>query len=318
MDPPRVDLARGPAAAWAALRADRLAPGDPRVAGEAGPWPFARVSVSRVDRYLKCPFQFFASEVLGLEEEPEDEEAPPPWERGGCRHALLEAFLREWQGRGHGGIGAEGGADARALLLDLAEQALARLPAGEAALERTRLLGSAAGAGIIDRVSPWRPSARRRSSAASSRAGRRLPLPPRRRIDRRRAAQGQGGPDRPARRRHVPRHRLQVARRPRVQAERAAADLHLRGHAAAGPRPPSARLPAEAAYLSMEGDRPVKRSARPRRVAGRFAGGGRGSDARRDRRRQGRPLPAPAVAAVGLRPVSLRPGVPQGVRRGRR
>lgn len=151
-DPPRVDLARGDAAAWAALRADRVTPGDPRFSGEAGPWAFPRISVSRVDRYLKCPFQFFASEVLALEEEPEDEETPPAWERGRFLHALFEKFFREWQRRGESRISAERMPDARRLLLELAEQALSTLPAGEAALERVRLVGSAAGPGIIDRV----------------------------------------------------------------------------------------------------------------------------------------------------------------------
>ena len=89
-----------------------LAPGpaagnDPRFTGEAGPWVLPRVSVSRIDRYLKCPFQFFASEVLQLEEEPEDEDAPPPLERGRFLHALFETFFREWQRRGRGGITAE-------------------------------------------------------------------------------------------------------------------------------------------------------------------------------------------------------------------
>ncbi len=56
------------AEAWARLRLARPAEPDSRFRGEAGPWILPRVSVSRIDRYLKCPFQFFASEVLGLEE----------------------------------------------------------------------------------------------------------------------------------------------------------------------------------------------------------------------------------------------------------
>ena len=84
-------------ASWAVLRAERPDTDDRRFLGEAGPWVFPRVSVSRIDRYLKCPFQFFASEVLELEEEPEDADLPPPLERGRFLHAIFETFFREWQ-----------------------------------------------------------------------------------------------------------------------------------------------------------------------------------------------------------------------------
>lgn len=151
--PQMAQMVRGPLASeWAALRADRPDAGGGRFAGEAGPWTFARISVSRVDRYLKCPFQFFATEVLKLEEEPEDEDAPPPWERGRFLHALFEAFFREWQASGHGSLTADRVPDARVILAELSEQALATLAPTEATLERARLFGSAASAGIIDRV----------------------------------------------------------------------------------------------------------------------------------------------------------------------
>ena len=151
-DPPALDGLPPAVRGWARLRADRRAGGDPRHSGEAGPWTLPRVSVSRIDRYLKCPFQFFASDVLKLEEEPRDEDAPPPWERGRFLHALFESFFREWQQRGHRTITADRVPEARAVLAGVAERALATLSSSEAALERLRLFGSAAGAGIIDRV----------------------------------------------------------------------------------------------------------------------------------------------------------------------
>jgi len=150
--PPVLDVLSPPAREWAHLRAAMRDVGDGRHAGEAGPWTFARISVSRIDRYLKCPFQFFASEVLALEEEPEDEDAPPPWERGRFLHALFETFFREWQARGHGSITADRVPEARELLAELSERALEALTPSEATLERARLFGSAASAGIIDRV----------------------------------------------------------------------------------------------------------------------------------------------------------------------
>jgi RecB family exonuclease len=140
------------AEAWAKLRLERPNVPDPRFRGEAGPWIFPRISVSRVDRYLKCPFQFFASEVLELEEEPGDEDLPPPWERGRFLHAIFETFFREWQALGHGRVTPDLLPDARALLVEISESALAGMPPAEAALERLRLRGSAASAGIIDRV----------------------------------------------------------------------------------------------------------------------------------------------------------------------
>ncbi len=63
-----------------------------------------RVSVSRIENYLKCPFQFYASNVLRLEEEPEDADTRTPLERGRFLHELFESFFNEWQRRGHGRI----------------------------------------------------------------------------------------------------------------------------------------------------------------------------------------------------------------------
>jgi RecB family exonuclease len=150
--PPVLDAAAPLARAWAALRRQAVAAGDRRFLGEAGPWVLPRVSVSRVDRYLKCPFQFFASEVLGLDEEPEDGDLPPPWERGRFLHAIFERFFTEWQQRGRGRIAAVDLPEARTLLEEICEGALVTLPPHEAGLERARLYGSAASAGIIDRV----------------------------------------------------------------------------------------------------------------------------------------------------------------------
>jgi ATP-dependent helicase/DNAse subunit B len=117
-----------------------------------GPWILPRVSVSRVDRYLDCPFRFFASEVLGLEEEPEDEDLRTPLERGRFLHEIFETFFRDWQAAGRGRITPANLPAARERLRDVCERALAGLPPVEAALERARLFGSAAGAGIIERV----------------------------------------------------------------------------------------------------------------------------------------------------------------------
>lgn len=150
-DPPLPEALASRPEAWARVR---LQPRDEakRFRGEAGPWTMPRVSVSRLERYLDCPFRFFASEVLRLEEEPQDEDTRTPLERGRFLHELFERFFAEWQRRGHRQINPETLADARALLEQLCESALASLPPAEAALERARLLGSAVGAGIAHRV----------------------------------------------------------------------------------------------------------------------------------------------------------------------
>jgi RecB family exonuclease len=120
--------------------------------GDAGSWMMPRVSVSRVERYLECPFRFFASEVLGLEAEPEDEETWSPLERGRFLHELFERFYHQWSEERHGQVTAGTLDDARARFQDVAERALSALAPAAAAFERRRLLGSAVGAGIAHRV----------------------------------------------------------------------------------------------------------------------------------------------------------------------
>jgi RecB family exonuclease/inactivated superfamily I helicase len=137
---------------WAMARSRNAARQPERFTGEAGDWTLPRVSVSRVERYLKCPFQFYVGNVLRVEEEPEDENSRSPLERGRFLHELFETFFHEWQLRGRGRITSREMADARALFAEIAEPALRSLSPAEAALERARLFGSAVGSGIADRV----------------------------------------------------------------------------------------------------------------------------------------------------------------------
>ncbi len=137
---------------WALVRAGGAGRERARFEGEAGPWVLPRVSVSRLERYLKCPFQFYVANVLQVDEEPEDENTRSPLVRGRFLHELFETFFHEWQGRGRGRITAAGMTEARALFVEICEPALASLSPAEAGLERARLLGSAVGSGIADRV----------------------------------------------------------------------------------------------------------------------------------------------------------------------
>jgi RecB family exonuclease len=137
---------------WAAVRAANAQRDRRRFEGEAGDWVLPRVSVSRLERYMKCPFQFYVANVLQVPEEPEDETSRSPLERGRFLHELFETFFHEWQARGRGRITAADIHEARALFEEVAGPALRSLPPAEAGLERARLFGSAVGSGIVDRV----------------------------------------------------------------------------------------------------------------------------------------------------------------------
>jgi RecB family exonuclease len=148
-------LARDPKSAespWARMRAAGAAREARRFEGEAGAWVLPRVSVSRLERYMKCPFQFYVANVLQVQEEPRDATSRSPLERGRFLHELFETFFHEWQARGRGRITATSMAEARTLFEEIAGPALRSLPPAEAGLEHARLFGSAVGSGIADRV----------------------------------------------------------------------------------------------------------------------------------------------------------------------
>jgi RecB family exonuclease/inactivated superfamily I helicase len=109
-------------------------------------------SLSALERYQDCPFKFFASDVLRLEEVPEDESTLSPRARGRFIHEVFQRFFEAWDARGAGAITTESLDEARALMAAIAEPLLARLPAADAALERARLFGSAISTGSVDVV----------------------------------------------------------------------------------------------------------------------------------------------------------------------
>lgn len=146
------DALPGDVGTWARVRTTPRDGELSRFRGAVGRWALPRISVSRLERYLDCPFRFFSSEVLALEEEPEDEDTRTPLERGRFLHELFETFFAEWQRRGHRRIDPAGVDQARVVFADVCEQKLRTLSPSDAALERVRLLGSAVSAGIAHRV----------------------------------------------------------------------------------------------------------------------------------------------------------------------
>jgi CRISPR/Cas system-associated exonuclease Cas4 (RecB family) len=137
---------------WLRLRRARGAVPVQRYRGTTGPREPSTYAVSAVERYLSCPFKYFAASVLRLGEEPDDELIMAPRTRGRFVHEVFRAFFEQWQQHGSGPIDVERLDEARTMARTLAEELLATLPLRDRAVERVWLLGSPAGMGVIDRL----------------------------------------------------------------------------------------------------------------------------------------------------------------------
>jgi len=140
------------ARAWAERRDRRSRARRKREPGWTNAHRAPAYSLSALERYQDCPFKFFASDVLRLEEVPEDESTLSPRARGRFIHEVFQRFFEAWDARGGGSITSDSLDDARTLMAEIAEPLLARLPPADAALERTRLFGSAISIGSVDVV----------------------------------------------------------------------------------------------------------------------------------------------------------------------
>ncbi len=145
-------VSNDPATGWAAMRRERLAATLPVFHGSLGPQAPRAWSVSALETYLGCPFKFFAQHVLRLQEEPDDEEVMDPRRQGQLVHEVFETFFRDWQAAGFGAIDPQNLDRAWARFETVVDRALEKLPEAEAGLERTRLLGSSAAAGLGEAV----------------------------------------------------------------------------------------------------------------------------------------------------------------------
>ena len=142
----------GDMASWLSLRASRTSPDDRAFHGFAGAYAPAAHAVSHVERYLDCPFKYFATYVLKVDEERDEESGLTPQERGQFLHEVFERFFSAWHARGRHGITAANLDDALAVFEEIALEMLQRLSEADRALERTYLLGSAAAAGLAERA----------------------------------------------------------------------------------------------------------------------------------------------------------------------
>ena len=138
--------------AWLALREARPDLSLPAYRGDVGPQAAREYKVSSLDRFVECPFKYFAGSVLRLDEDVEEESALTPRERGTLLHSLFETFYREWDAAGNGAITMASLPDAIAAFERLAREALAALPEADRLLETSRLLGSIVMRGAAERV----------------------------------------------------------------------------------------------------------------------------------------------------------------------
>ncbi len=151
-DPVEPGAVEGEASRWLSLRTARSEAAAAQFHGSAEAYKPSAYSVSSLERYLQCPFRFFAERVLNLQEDPEDEATLNPKELGIFVHEVFQKFFEEWNRQGHRGITPENLSQARTVFSDVVEPLLARLPEDEAAVQRTRLLGSAVDEGLAEAV----------------------------------------------------------------------------------------------------------------------------------------------------------------------
>ncbi len=139
---------------WRALRRARAGSGTARerLRGDIGPQPPAPYAVSALERYLECPFKYFARHVLGLEAEDDGEQTMTAEARGRFLHRVFEEFFREWGAENRGAITPETLDDALARFAEVAATRLVTLPLAEQAVARAWLLGSPASPGLAERI----------------------------------------------------------------------------------------------------------------------------------------------------------------------
>ena len=152
MTVPAVTIDADEPASWAVVRQARSPIADRGFHGWTGVLEPRAYSVTGLDRYLQCPFKYFAHSVLRLEEEPERRPGLTPLERGRFEHEVFQLFFERWDASGRGAIDEAALETARAEFITVVDEVIARLPPSERALERTRLLGSAVGSGLGERV----------------------------------------------------------------------------------------------------------------------------------------------------------------------
>ena len=305
---------------WADLRLASRGQPEPRFHGATDGHRARVYSLTSLERYLDCPFKFFAADVLRAEEPPDDQSAPSPRARGRFIHDVLQRFFEAWDRTGPGPITADTLDRARDVAISVAEPLLEALGEADAALERARLFGTAISTGLIDIVLAQeveRPAEPIVERWLEHRFDGGFALGPERLAGRaqwcRRSRRSPAGAP-PAS------HRLQVGPRARRQAGAAGAGLRdVRPGIA--PRARSAAVDGPGSRVC--GARRRQADARPGRGCGRWRCEGRGNlergprpAPRGARRHRPRRVPGQTVRAALVPLLRLRVDLPQGLRRG--
>lgn len=154
-DPLARPVAADPGHRWRTLRVERASGADAGgrpPSGQAGRQAERSYTVSSLERYVACPFQFFAAHALKLEAERAAERTMTPQQRGLFLHRAFESFFRDWQRDGHGAVTLANLDAALERFAVAAEAAIGALPQVDRAVARGWLLGSAAAPGLAERV----------------------------------------------------------------------------------------------------------------------------------------------------------------------
>ena len=140
-----------PAGEWLAARQQRPR-GDDRYRGAAGASRRGTYTATAIERYLDCPFKYFARYELGLEAEPAGETALSPRSRGALLQRLMTRFFAAWQAEGELAITFANQERALARFRALAAAEVRAAPAADRAVVRTWLFGSAAAPGLAEQL----------------------------------------------------------------------------------------------------------------------------------------------------------------------
>lgn len=137
---------------WLRQRVARPGGEDPRFHGYVGALHRSTHAVTQVDTYVECPFRYFAERVLRLEDEREEDPGLTPRERGELAHRIFQRFFEAWGAAGRGAITEDNLDEARRVFAEVTTTELAAIPGADAAVERSRLLGSPVSAAMGERV----------------------------------------------------------------------------------------------------------------------------------------------------------------------
>jgi RecB family exonuclease len=142
----------GAADRWLGLRLARAPSERSDFHGIVQPHRPAVHGVSGLELYVQCPFKYYARYVLRLAEEIEDEDGLGPRDRGTFIHSVFQTFYEQWSAAGGGTITPATIGHARRLFEEVVQSMASRLSPADAALERTRLLGSPVAPGVAELV----------------------------------------------------------------------------------------------------------------------------------------------------------------------